>query len=315
VTPVKPSSVAAVDCGTNSTRLLVARADGSTIERLMQITRLGEGVDRTGRLKTEAINRTMATLVGFRETMRAAGVTAVMATATSAVRDASNAAEFLDQAEEVIGVRPRVLPGDEEGRLSYRGATAELDGEGGPYLVVDIGGGSTELVTTTATTTTTAAGGVEAVSLDVGCVRVTERWLASDPPTASELGAARAQIAGLVREAAAEHPAFAAAKGLIGLAGTVSALTRLNLALVTYDRAAIHHASLTLRDIERLTSELAAIRLEARRQLSGMERDRADVLIGGALVLGTVMTELGYDELMASESDILDGIVAGLLDS
>ena len=152
------------------------------------------------------------------------------------------------------------------------------------------------------------------MSLDVGCVRVTERWLASDPPTASELGAARAQIAGLVREAAAEHPAFAAANGLIGLAGTVSALTRLNLGLVTYDRAAIHHASLTLRDIERLTSELAAIRLEARRQRSGMERDRADVLIGGALVLGTVMTELGYDELMASESDILDGIVAALLD-
>ena len=152
------------------------------------------------------------------------------------------------------------------------------------------------------------------MSLDVGCVRVTERWLASDPPTASELGAARAQIAGLVREAAAEHPAFAAAKGLIGLAGTVSALTRLNLGLVAYDRAAIHHALLTLRDIERLTSELAAIRLEDRRQLSGMERDRADVLIGGALVLGTVMTELGYDELMASESDILDGIVAELLD-
>jgi exopolyphosphatase/guanosine-5'-triphosphate,3'-diphosphate pyrophosphatase len=299
--------VAAVDCGTNSTRLLIANGNGTTLDRQMWITRLGEAVDRSGVLQPAAIGRTLGVLEEYRRRMTEAGVTRVVVVATSAIRDASNAPSFLHPAALVIGAEIQVLTGAEEGRLSYRGATAELSRDGCPYLVVDVGGGSTELVTAA------GDGSIEAASLDVGCVRVTERFLADDPPTERQLTDARAYAAGLVQEARARHPAFADCKTLVGLAGTVSALTVLSLGLQSYDRAAVHHARLRRAEVARLLGELAAVGVEERRSRAGMEHDRADVIVAGAVVLLTVLEVLDFSELIVSESDILDGIVAELV--
>lgn len=301
-------AVAAVDCGTNSTRLLVASGSGDTIERRMQITRLGAGVDKERRLAGEAIERTLETLRGFRELMDRAGVEKSLATATSAVRDASNTDDFLLPAAEILGAPPRVLPGELEGRLSYRGATSDLDPAGGPYVVVDVGGGSTEIVAPA------GDGDVLAVSLDIGCVRVTERFFMSDPPTRAELERARDYARPLVAEAAARHPELESAKRAVGLAGTVSALAVLGLRLASYDRQAVHHSVLTRERIGELIDELSALPLARRRELPGMEVERADVLVGGAVVLGAVMDELGCPQLLVSESDILDGIVSELIE-
>lgn len=300
-------AVAAVDCGTNSTRLLVADGGGATLERLMRITRLGAGVDRSGRLDPVAVGRTLDTLRDFRCVMDAHGVDSVFASATSAVRDASNSDDFLEPAAEVLGERPRVLRGEEEGSLAYRGATEELEAGEGPFLLVDVGGGSTELVTAA------PDGHVTAVSLDVGCVRVTERFLSSDPPTASEREAASAFSASLVEEAAAGRPELRGARRMVGVAGTVSALAVLELGLGEYDRDKVHHSVLGLEETRRLAEALSSVPVAERREWPGMERERADVLAGGALVLVAVMEVLGHDELLVSESDILDGMVAELL--
>lgn len=298
--------VAAVDCGTNSTRLLVADRRGATLERLMRITRLGAGVDRTGRLDGAAVERTLDTLRDYRAVMDAFGVREVFASATSAVRDAANSEDFLEPASEVLGTRPRVLSGEEEGTLSYRGATRELDEGEGPFLLVDVGGGSTELVTA-------VPGGIVAVSLDVGCVRVTERFLASDPPTRTERVEAEAFTRRLVGEAADAHPELRAARRMVGVAGTVSALAVLELGLSEYHREKVHHAELGLEATRRLYDDLASTPLAERLAWPGMERERADVLVGGALVLVAVMAALGHEELLVSEADILDGMVGEML--
>jgi exopolyphosphatase / guanosine-5'-triphosphate,3'-diphosphate pyrophosphatase len=309
VAPSRPhaGTVAAIDCGTNSTRLLIARHDGTAVDRRMRITRLGEAVDRSRRLQPAAIRRTLDVLEEYGLAMSKAGVELTRAVATSAIRDASNAQSFLRPAALLLGTEPRVLPGVEEGRLSYRGATSELSRDKGPYLVVDVGGGSTELVTGA------RDGSIEAVSLDVGCVRVTERFLLDDPPTKVQLADARAHVAGLVEGARFGRPSFADSKALVGLAGTVSALTMLSLGLESYDRAAVHHARLSRSAVDRLLGELAAATIEERRARVGMEHDRADVIVGGAVILLTVLEVLDFDELIVSESDILDGIVAELL--
>jgi exopolyphosphatase/guanosine-5'-triphosphate,3'-diphosphate pyrophosphatase len=299
-------AVAAVDCGTNSTRLLVAGPDGRTLDRLMTITRLGEGVDETARLAPAAIARTLEVLRQYRAVMDRLSVGRFMATATSAVRDAANAEDFLEPAASVLGHAPLVLPGEREGRLSYSGATAELDPATGPFTVVDVGGGSTELVTTAAN------GEIEAVSLDVGCVRVTERFLASDPPTQAEMSTARRAIETLL-EGASAGPRYGGGRRLVGLAGTVSALAVMSLGLDAYDRAAVHHSVLTLAAVEELIAVMAGVPVEERRRLPGIEKARADVLIGGSLVLAGVMAHVGAAELIVSEADILDGIVAELL--
>jgi len=299
--------VAAVDCGTNSTRLLISPGGGVTLDRRMRITRLGAGVDRTGRLAPEAIARTLDVLSEFRQAMDRFGVERSLATATSAVRDASNSREFLAPATDVLGEVPVVLSGQLEGLLSYGGATAELDAEG-PYLVLDIGGGSTELVTESPEREAVV------VSLDIGCVRVTERFLGSDPPSPDELAEAGHHVRQLVAGAARQHPGFRQARCLVGLAGTVSALGVLALGLDRYDRDAVHHSVITRAGVGQLVSELASAPVAARRLRPGMERDRADVIVGGALILHVAMEELGYDEVLVSESDILDGIVAELLD-
>lgn len=320
--PVRP--VAAIDCGTNSTRLLVLDGDGSRLDRRMRITRLGAGVDRTGKLDPEALARTLAVLAEYRQVLDGHGVTPdrARAAATSATRDAANSEEFLEAAEEVLGVRPEVIEGTEEGRLSYLGATASLPREEGPYLVVDIGGGSTELIVGRR-----HGGGVgEALladepagvrSLDIGCVRITERFLQDDPPDEEEMAAARRAVGDLLLEllsGESDRASWLAGRRLIGLAGTVSAVTLLALGLSGFEEEKVNHARISRWAVAEVRARLAAVPLAERRAMAGMEPERADVIVGGALILEEVMDAFGYDELTASEADILDGIAFELLE-
>ena len=299
--------VAAVDCGTNSTRLLVS--DGTqSLERLMRITRLGQGVDATGRLAPEAVERTAAVLREYRDVMDRFGVERVRITATSAARDAENRDEFFDVAEAVVGARPELLPGLEEGRLSFLGATSELDVAEGPFLVVDIGGGSTEFVVGT-----DEPDGV--VSIDVGCVRMTEKFLHSDPPAPEELSQAISVVHAHLEDVARELPTVKEARRLVGLAGTVSAMAAVEIGLPAYDRDRIHHFVLTRAAAEDVFRTLATEPFADRVWNPGLEKDRAEVIVGGAVVLVTVMRHFDFDACLVSESDILDGLVASLVPS
>lgn len=300
-------AVAAIDCGTNSTRLLVADGEGRTQDREMRITRLGEGVDQTHRLAPAAIQRTVAVLEEYRQVMDRHRVLNVRMTATSAVRDASNGQEYLDAARKAVGVDAEILTGDEEGSLSYAGATADLTPESGGWLVVDVGGGSTELAAGKASRPDAVR------SLDIGCVRVTERFLKHDPPTASEVDEAKKEIHRLLDDAAAKQPAFGAQRTFVGLAGTVAALASLDQRLEHYDRDRLHHYRLTKEAITEMTRALAAEPSAARVRRPGMEKGRADVIAGGALIVEAVMSHFGFDACLTSESDILDGLVASLL--
>jgi exopolyphosphatase/guanosine-5'-triphosphate,3'-diphosphate pyrophosphatase len=298
--------LAGIDIGTNSVRLLIADERGRELERPMRITRLGQGVDVTGELADAAIERTVAVLAEYRTLMDRHGVTKARATATSAARDARNSAVFFDAAERALGVRPELISGEEEARLSFRGATSGLDLEQGPFLIFDIGGGSTELV----------VGKTEPealVSLQLGCVRMTERHLKSDPPSEAELSAClddiESRLAGV-----GERLGVSRARRCIGLAGTVTALSALQLGLTRYDASRTHHSRLTRPQVEALFEKLSHASVAERRGLLA-EPQRADVIVGGAAVLLTLMRELGIEELLVSEHDILDGLVASLSDS
>lgn len=304
-------AVAAIDCGTNSTRLLIADGRGRPVERQMRITRLGEGVDEKGILTDEAIERTVSVLRDYRETMRRLSVSKGRLVATSAVRDATNRSAFLGAAAQATGLEAEVLTGIEEGRLSLAGAVGDLDPSDGPFLVVDIGGGSTELVVGKSPQDPE----LEAVSLQLGCVRITERFFRSDPPTRDELDDAESVIGGTLDTVIAEHPRLVTARRLIGLAGTVSTVAALRLGLKEYDRAQVHHAVLTRIDAEEWYRTLAAEVAVARLDRAGMVPGREDVIVGGALMLVTVMSRFGFEECVVSESDILDGMVADLLDA
>ena len=296
---------AAIDCGTNSTRLLVADPGGATVERLMQITRLGQGVDATGRLAPEAVDRTLAVLRGYRETMDRLGVARVRMTATSAARDAANRDDFLDAAEAVVGVRPELLTGDEEARLSFVGAASDLDPADGPFLVVDIGGGSTEF----SVGTTEPEG---ALSVDMGCVRLTERFLVSDPPRPEELSQAVSVARDYLEDVARVLPAALEARRLVGLAGTVSTVAAVEIGLAAYDRNRIHHFVLTRAAVEDVFRTLATETRAQRVANPGMEEARADVIVGGTAILAAVMRYFDFDECLVSEADILDGLVLSL---
>lgn len=305
--PIGP--VAAIDCGTNSTRLIVADWMGRPLERLMRITRLGEGVDATGTLSPDAIERCLAVLRDYRSDMDRYGVVRGRLVATSAVRDASNGDEFLAAAGTVTQFEPELLSGADEGRLSMAGAVAELDEADGPFLVLDIGGGSTELVVGSGPTDWELA----EVSLQVGCVRITERFLRSDPPTAAQLAEGETMVNELLDQVIADQPHFLDARRLVGLAGTVTTLVSLNQGLDEYDRAKIHHAVLTAAEADAWYRTLSGEVREARLDRAGMVLGREDVIVGGALILSTVMRRFGFEECLVSESDILDGMVAGLL--
>ncbi len=296
---------AGIDCGTNSTRVLVADESGETVERLMRITRLGEGVDATGRLSEEAIARTVAVLEEYRTVLDRHGVDKVRMTATSAARDAANRDDFFAAAAAAVGATPELLGGDEEARLSFLGATSELDPGDGPFLVADIGGGSTEFAVGT-----TEPDGV--LSTDIGCVRLTEKFLHSDPPAAEELSQAFDVVRGHLDDVARVVPSVAEVRRFIGLAGTVTTMAAVELGLATYDRDKIHHFVLTRAAAEDVFRTLAT---ESRRQRlfnPGLEEARADVIVGGAIIVCAIMRYFELSECLVSEADILDGLVRSL---
>jgi exopolyphosphatase/guanosine-5'-triphosphate,3'-diphosphate pyrophosphatase len=307
------TTVAAVDCGTNSTRLLVSDG-GKTVERLMRITRLGQGVDHHRSLAPEAIARTIAVLHEFRRVMDEHGVGPVRMTATSAARDAANREDFFTAAEDVIGVRPDLLSGEEEGRLSFAGATAELDPGAGPYLVVDIGGGSTEFAVGPRRVDRPLEP-FGAVSVDIGCVRLTEKFLHHDPPRPEELSQAVSVVRDYLDDVIRALPETASAERLVGLAGTVTTMAAVEIGLATYDRDRIHHFVLTRAAAEDVFRTLASEPRRDRICNPGLEEERADVIVAGCLILVTIMRKFGFDECLVSEADILDGLAMSLLDS
>lgn len=299
--------VGAIDIGTNSVRLLVAEVDGTgrsanlrTLDRRMRITRLGQGVDGSRALAPEAVERTITVLREYRGVLDALGVARVRATATSAARDASNRDEFFTAAREQAGIEPELLSGEEEAGLSFLGATADLDAPA-PFLVVDIGGGSTEFVLGT-----DAPGSL--VSLDIGCVRITEQFLRSDPPAPEELSNAVAIVRDHLADVERAVPGASDAATLVGLAGTVTTVAAVELGLAEYDRDKIHHFRLTKAAAEDVFRTLATEAAADRAHNPGLEPGRVDVIVGGALVLVTIMRSLGFEEVLVSEADILDGL-------
>ena len=299
------STVAAVDIGTNSTRLLVVR-DGEAVHRNAIITRLGAGVDRTGSLDDAAVERTLGALRRHREVMDEHGVERLRVVATSACRDARNRDAFFDRAEDVVGARPELLGGDDEARLSFRGATASLDPARGPFLVGDIGGGSTELA---------FGAGPEpdlTVSLDVGCVRLTERWIHSDPPAPEELHAAISVTQQHLEDVDREHPEVRAARTVVGLAGTVSTAAAVEIGLERFDRDAVHHFVLTRAAAEDVFRTLATESAADRVHNPGLQAERNDVIVAGMCVLVALLRFFDVPELLVSDDDILDGLVASI---
>jgi exopolyphosphatase/guanosine-5'-triphosphate,3'-diphosphate pyrophosphatase len=307
--------VAAVDCGTNSLRLLVAdvdpdRARVTDVARRMEIVRLGQGVDSTRRLAPEALARTTGVLRDYAAVIDACGADAIRMVATSATRDAVNAEEFTRRVTEVLGVAPEVLTGTEEARLSFTGATAELAAaaDGGLFLVADIGGGSTEFVLGEAGP---ASSSPRAISVNIGCVRMTERHLHGDPPTREQVAAAVADIDAALDAVSGAVPVREAGT-LIGLAGSVTTVAGIAMGLPAYDAARIHHARVSAAGVHEVTQRLLAQTHAARAAIGVMHPGRVDVIGGGALVLDRIMERFGFGEVLASEHDILDGIAWSL---
>jgi exopolyphosphatase/guanosine-5'-triphosphate,3'-diphosphate pyrophosphatase len=297
-------NVAAVDIGTNSVRLLIADQNGVELERTMRMTRLGQGVDVSGSLDADAIARTVSVLIEYRASSVRYDVSRLRAVATSAARDAKNSRAFFDAAERALGVRPELLSGEEEASLSFRGATAGLNASEGPFLVIDIGGGSTEFVL--------GVSQPEAlISLQMGCVRMAERYfVAEDPPTSEQVDACLADVRGLLSRVR-EVIDVRRARRVLGLAGTVTALAALTLGLRRYDASQTHHSVLTRAQVEAAFALLIGSNLDARRKLLA-EPQRAEVILGGAAVLLTILREFSLPELLVSEHDILDGLAASL---
>ena len=300
--------VAAIDMGTNSTRLLVADVDGPgrdaklvVLERRTKITRLGQGVDKDRTLHPDAIERSLAVLRDYRAVIDELGVERVRASATSAARDASNRDELFDPAERILGARPELLAGEEEARLEFVGATAALP-EPGPYFLFDVGGGSTEFI----------VGNDEPeglCSIDIGCVRLTEQFLHSDPPTAEELSQAVSVVRDEVAEVGRRLPGAKLAPTLVGTAGTVWTLAAIELGVDPERSDLIDHFRLTRAAAEDVFRTLATEPVEQRRHNPGLDPGRVDVIVGGAIVVVGVLRHFGFDSLLVSEADILDGLV------
>ncbi|MER5440965.1 Ppx/GppA phosphatase family protein [Streptomyces sp. NPDC002790] len=307
--------VAAIDCGTNSIRLLVADANPETgelvdLDRRMTIVRLGQGVDKTGRLAPEALERTFAACREYAEVIKEHGAEKLRFVATSASRDAENREDFVSGVLDILGVEPEVITGDQEATFSFTGATKELTGRADldkPYLVVDIGGGSTEFVVGDDTVGA-------ARSVDIGCVRMTERHLvdestgqATDPPTPAQIEAIRQDI-GAALDLVNQTVPLTAARTLVGLAGSVTTVAALALGLSEYDSAAIHHSRISFDKVAELTDWLLASTHDQRALKPVIHPGRVDVIASGALVLRLIMEWTGAREVVVSEHDILDGI-------
>jgi exopolyphosphatase / guanosine-5'-triphosphate,3'-diphosphate pyrophosphatase len=307
--------VAAIDCGTNSIRLLIADVDPGTgtladVDRRMEVVRLGQGVDRTGEIAPEAMARTLEATTRYAGLCRSAGVSAVRFVATSASRDARNRDQFVDGVREILGVEPEVVPGSEEAELSFVGATGGLAAEHEPpFLVVDLGGGSTEVVL--------GESGVQAaLSVDIGCVRLTERHLRSDPPSAAELAAATVDVRAALDRVAVRVP-LERARTLIGLAGSVTTVTAHALGLPGYDPAVIHGASLPVGDVLAACDDLIGMSRADRAALPYMHPGRVDVIGAGALIWRLLVQRVAavapLTGVVSSEHDILDGIAWALV--
>lgn len=310
--------VAAVDCGTNSIRLLIADRDAAgaltDVVREMRIVRLGQGVDATGAFVPEAIERTRVALHDYANLMRDNGVEAVRMVATSATRDASNRQDFfaMTRAElgaVIPGAEAEVISGDEEARLSFSGAVGELNPADGPFVVVDLGGGSTELVLGDET------GVAAAYSADIGCVRITERCLHADPPTAEQISAAREFATERFADAFAHVP-IERARTWVGVAGTMTTIAAVAQDLPTYDAEKVHLSRLSLDDVHAVADRLVGMTRVERAALGPMHPGRVDVIGGGAVILTVLADELsrraGVDQLIVSEHDILDGIALSI---
>ena len=307
--------VAAIDCGTNSIRLLVADLDPETgaeaeLDRRMLIVRLGQGVDATGRFADEALERTFAACDEYAGVIAEHGVSELRFVATSATRDASNREEFFAGVRARLGVDPEVISGDEEANLSFRGATSALAEQDSsyptPYVVVDIGGGSTEFVLGSENV-------LAARSVDVGCVRMTERHFKSDPPTLAQITEAKRDIDAAI-DLAAETVDLAKAKTLVGLAGSVTTLAAIALGLEEYDRSRVHLARIPADVVRQTAADLLAMSHDQRAAIPVIHPGRVDVIGAGGLVLAQIMDRLGLPEVVVSEHDILDGIAYSVLD-
>ena len=309
--------VAAIDCGTNSIRLLVADVDPvrrtlTDVDRRLEIVRLGQGVDKTGRLASEALERTLGVLAEYTRVIEASQAEGVRMVATSATRDASNAAEFTRGVVAILGAEPEVLTGEEEARLSFAGATEEFgamdDPPAPPFLVLDIGGGSTEFVVGG------GAGQVSAISMNIGCVRMTERYLASDPPGKEQIAAAIVDIDAALAEAAVKV-GIDWARSLVGLAGSVTTVAAVALGLPEYDAMRTHHARIPAAQVHSVTSQLLAQTRAERAAIPSIHPGRVDVIGAGSLILDRVMEKFGFGEVVVSEHDILDGIAWSMVTS
>lgn len=301
---------AAIDIGTNSVRLLIGDGIDSD-ERRMRITRLGRGVDATGRLDPAGIEATLAALREYREVLDRYEVGGIRATATSAARDAANRDDFFGPATEILGVVPELLSGAQEAELSFLGAVSDLDVASAPYLVVDIGGGSTEFAYGTILDGEPVV--QKSISLDVGCVRMTERFIESDPPDPAELANCLEVLGMHWDDVRAEIPEAFNGPTFVGLAGTVVNVAAVELGLAAYDRNATHHFVLTKEAVEDVFRTLATESLEARKHNPGLEEARADVIVGGLCILVSIMRHFGFDECLVSENDILDGLIRSQL--
>jgi exopolyphosphatase/guanosine-5'-triphosphate,3'-diphosphate pyrophosphatase len=312
------SRVAAIDCGTNSIRLLIADVtetfDGTKdlrdLHREMRIVRLGKGVDATRRLDPEALERTRTALGDYAAAIRRKGVERVRMVATSATRDATNREDFFGMVRDVLGVEAEVISGDEEARLSFQGAVGDLDPDDGPFVVADVGGGSTELVVGTP-----ADGVVAARSVDVGSVRLTERCLPGDPPAEADVANAR-KVAREILDEAFEAVPVEGVKCWVGVAGTITTLSGIAQDLPEYDPEAVHLSTLSRDDVHRVAQMLITSSREERAKLGALHPGRIDVIGAGALVVEALADELhsraGIDKLVVSEHDILDGIARSI---
>jgi exopolyphosphatase/guanosine-5'-triphosphate,3'-diphosphate pyrophosphatase len=301
--------VAAIDVGTNSTRLLVAEARQGgfrSIDRRMVITRLGEGVDRRRMLSPEPLARTLATIADYAATCGELGVEQLRVTGTSAVRDAHNRDEFFEGVRRLTGKEPEMLSGETEARATFLGAVSDLS-EPGTFLVIDIGGGSTELI----------VGDDQpkrVVSLDFGCVRMLEKHLHSDPPTSDELESMRAEVLDALEEA---KPALEVPRRfrMVGVAGTITQLAILKAGVPVYDPDVSHHSVLSHGDVRMLARRLGSLPYDARKRVKALEPGRVDVIVAGAEILLCAMEAFDAAEVLVSEKDILDGLVLELLAS
>ena len=302
------SQVAVIDCGTNSIRLLVAETSGSTIKELirtMEIVRLGQGVDENKAFNPDAINRTLLAVKSFKEIIDKNRVDKIRFCATSATRDAMNRNLFIDGVRDILNVQVEVIPGEEEAALSFTGATYQLDQGAGPFLVVDIGGGSTEFVYGDKKV-------MSAKSVNIGCVRMSERHLTSQPPTMDQIASAIVDIDIAITQAAVSVP-INSAKSLIAVAGTATTVAAAALNLSKYDRDAIHLSKISADKVHKVAQMFQSMSKSEISALPYMHEGRVDVITAGSLVLSRVMAATGAVEFVASESDILDGMAFSLI--